>query len=184
MKTAERLADLAIAGVIVVLMGAPALAADLQIPPLLPHPTKASIAPWEIPVPQRAPARPSVRDTVVPNIPKSERSSETKDSIKEEAVKQTPTPPPVESAAPATQISPTEAPQPSLLERFGPFLKSQLEEIFTGSIRRRQEPVEPDCRPVARSRDTHHGMCEAPHPARQKSARRQAPLVITPSKAR
>lgn len=113
---------LCLSGLAAVLVVVPARAADLKIPPPLPSATKASFRP----PPSRAVAPlPAPVELVVPNVP-------------DEAPVQQPAaaPPPPVDAEPHPA---DDAPMPTLLDRFGPFLKSQLELIFTGSIPKNSE---------------------------------------------
>jgi hypothetical protein len=170
MKIAQRLGDVAVLGLAVLLVAAaPVAAADLPIPPLLPSPTKASLSPWDRPAP---PAQAAPLDSVIPNIPN-------KDIVKETPAEpraiQPPEPPIMES-------SPGELPStPTWLERFGPFLKSQLDMIFTGSI---TPPAEPRCEPGKKSskRSTAKA-CGKPPPRRNRSAQRHAPPAASPPTA-
>jgi hypothetical protein len=97
-----------------VLSASSTFAADLRIPPLHPRPAPASYQ-FERP-PQPAPV------TVVPTVPDVAKDA----------------PPPMRDPAPVAPDSGG----PTWLERFGPFLKSQLEMIITGSI---TPPVQSPC---------------------------------------
>jgi hypothetical protein len=123
----------------------------------------------------------------MPNIPKDVPQAAAPEPLQSgDIAKQSPPAP--DSAGPTAPSEATsgEPPRPTWLERFGPFLKSQLEEIFTGSIKPPAPAAsEPRCEPARKeSRRVNSTACHRAHPTREKSARRRAPMSITPSTMR
>jgi hypothetical protein len=135
-----------LAGLIV---ATPVFAAELPIPPLNPTPARASF-------PQPQPLQPAPV-TIVPSVP--------------DVAREAPPPPAYRDPTPEQPDA-----SPTWLERFGPFLKSQLDMIFTGSITPQEEPR---CETGKRRGDQQ--ACRSPRQRGSKATRRPTSMLETPS---
>lgn len=151
-----------------VLLAMPALAADLRIPPPLTTPTKASLIPPHSAAPPPPPALPAA-----PSAPAKPELAKESPAMPAPAPAVAPPPlpaPPARSELPASSPAELPAATPTWLERFGPFLRSQLERIFadeivTGSI----TPAKPRCGTGTKATSrTERDPCRAQPPHRRR----------------
>jgi hypothetical protein len=148
------------------LLASPALGAELQIPALHQSPVKASF-PW---APAAAPAVISPRLPSKRVIPATITPAPNSMAKEPAAPALVPEPIEPETSHKDSQPGPPSA-EPTWLERFGPFLRSQLDMIVTGSI------APPGSRCDFGKKQTSRSHCGPARSKRAKSAKRSSPQL-------